>query len=401
MQFQYRALDSSGFIQKGVLDSGSESEALSLLDERGMTPIELKLKTETVGEVSPSRSAQIRQTDIVALVRELSTLLCSGVGLSDAFPTLLEATSHAGVRDALSRMNSSVRGGEGFSAALQNSGLELPPYVHALSKAGEATGDLGGSLARCADQLEFDVRMREEAKEALTYPSILVLTGIVAIVFIFSFVVPRFAGMLQGRSVDLPLLSRWVLSTGLFVRANWEATTLGLVGFVIGGMLCYRQAWARTRITRLFSKTPGLSAWVAGGETARWTSMLSVLLQSKVPILMCIDLAASSVQLPENVIRLKKVEDDVRRGKRFSSAIEEQRMLEGASLTMLKVGEKSGQLGSMLGYVAEYTIDKHRALQRRLVALIEPVSILVIGLSLGIIMVGVVMAMTSLTEIKL
>lgn len=401
MQYQYRALDSSGFVQTGVLDSRTELEALALLEERGMTPIELKSQSGAGNQIPRSGTQQIKQTDIVALVRELSTLLCSGVGLSDAFPTLLEATTHVGMRNALSNMNSSVRGGEGFSTALEKSGLELPPYVHALSKAGEATGDLGGSLARCADQLEFDVRMREEAKEALTYPSILVFTGVVAIVFIFSFVVPRFAGMLQGRSVDLPLLSRWVLGTGLFVREHWEVTVLAVMGLVAGGFLGYRRTWVRARMTRFFSKTPVLSAWVAGGETARWTSMLSVLLQSRVPILMCIDLAASSVQLPENVTRLKKVGDDVRRGKRFSSAIEEQRLLEGTSLTMLKVGEKSGQLGSMLGYVAEYTIDKHRALQRKLVALIEPVSILVIGLSLGVIMVGVVMAMTSLTEIKL
>ena len=129
--------------------------------------------------------------------------------------------------------------------------------------------------------------------------------------------------------------------------------------------------------------------------------MLAVLVQSKVPILMCIELAALSVLLPENANRLKNVQDDVRRGKRFSSAIEERRLLEGTSLTMLKVGEKSGQLGAMLEHVASYAADKHRALQRGIVALIEPISILVIGIVLGIIMVGVVMAMTSLTEIKL
>ena len=105
--------------------------------------------------------------------------------------------------------------------------------------------------------------------------------------------------------------------------------------------------------------------------------------------------------LPENANRLRSVQDDVRRGKRLSSAIEERRLLEGASLTMLKVGEKSGQLGAMLEHVASYASDKHRALQRSVVALIEPVSILVIGLVLGVVMVGVVMAMTSLTEIKL
>lgn len=401
MQFSYRALDDSGFVLQGLLDAASEPEALALLQERGFTPIELKAHRLGVGRQQFSGSQVVRHSDIVALIRELATLLGSGVGLSEAFSTLLEATGHSGLREALSQLNSAVRGGEGFSSSLQKSSLKLPPYVHALSRAGEATGDLGSALARCADQLEFDQRMREEAKEALTYPVILVLTGVAAIAFIFSFVVPRFAGMLQGRSVDLPLLSKWVLSTGVYVHDHWVGVLLFFAVLAAGAVALSRHSQAGKVLMKTLSRLPVLAKWVAGGETARWTSMLSVLVQSKVPILMCIELAASAVQLPENSSRLKSVENDVRRGKRFSSAIEDQRLLEGTSLTMLKVGEKSGQLGSMLGYVAGYTADKHRALQRRMVALIEPISILVIGLALGVIMVGVVMAMTSLTEIKL
>ena len=401
MQFSYRALDSSGFIQKGILEVESEAAALSILQERDYAPLELKPLTTPAGRPATSSSRHIKHGEVVALIRELSTLLGSGVGLSESFTTLLEATSHRGMKEALAQLNQSVRSGERFSAALDKSALKLPQYVYALSRAGEETGDLGSALARCAEQLEFEERMRNEAKEALTYPMILIATGVAAIGFIFSFVVPRFAGILQGRKVDLPLLSQWVLGTGMYVNNHWLGLLLALLALVVAIVVAARNSRTGPLLMSALSRLPLLSEWVAGAETARWTSMLSVLLQSRVSILMSIELAAASVRLPENVTRLKNTEDDVRRGKQLSTAIEERRLLDGSSLTMLKVGEKSGQLATMLEHVTTHTTKKHRSMQRRLVALIEPISILVIGLSLGLIMAGVVLAMTSLTEIKL
>ena len=149
------------------------------------------------------------------------------------------------------------------------------------------------------------------------------------------------------------------------------------------------------------ARLPGISLWLLGAETARWTATLAVLVRSRVPILLALELASSSVRLPVNPDRLIKVRDDVRLGKNFSSAVEERQLLEGCPLSMVKVGEKTGELASMLGHVAAHAAARHRALQRQMVTLIEPVSILVIGLSIGVIMVGVVLAMTSLTDIKL
>lgn len=402
MLFSYRVLDASGALRQGVIDASSETEALASLQEKGQVPLELKAQMSTAQRRKVVSGGQkIRHADVVAFVRELATLLKSGVGLSDAFSTLLETTDHPRMKESLSQLSAAVLAGERFSVALEKSDLGLPQYVHALARAGEATGDLGNALARSADQLEFDEKMKNEAREALTYPMILVFTGIAAIGFIFAFVVPRFAGIFQGRKVDLPLLSRWVLSTGVYVHDHWLGVLLSLIAIAIGGYWLSRSRVVRQNMARIFSRLPVFSGWMAGAEMARWTSMLAVLVQNKVPILMCMELAALSVLLPENASRLKNVQDDVRRGKRLSSAIEERRLLEGASLTMLKVGEKSGQLGAMLAHVAAYAADKHRALQRGIVALIEPVSILVIGIVLGVIMVGVVMAMTSLTEIKL
>jgi len=402
MRFTFTALDAGGFTQKGNIDAPNEVEAVRQLVDRNFTPMEIKL-ADVVTAATPSAGTgkKLKHTDVVGLIRELATLLSSGVGLADAFATLQDATSHPGLRLALASLINSVHAGEGFSAALRNAGLVLPEYVHALARAGEATGDIGSALERSADQLEFEERMRNEAREALTYPLILILTGIGAIIFIFSFVVPRFAGLLKGRAVDLPWLSEVVLKTGVFVNNHWLAVAATLALLIVGISTLLKNPKFNIALLAGLTQLPLFSNWLSGAETARWTSILAVLIKSRVPILLSIELAASSVRLPGNAARLRSVEDEVRLGKQLSTAIEERRMLEGSALSMLKVGEKSGQLGTMLGYISAYTADRHRLLQRRLVSLIEPVSILVIGLVLGVIMVGVVLAMTSLTEVKL
>ncbi len=400
MQFAYKAVDAAGFTQRGELEAQTQGDALRTLFERGYTPIELK---ERIGGqvVAAAGTQAIRHGDVVALIRELATLLGSGVGMSEALATLQEATAHSGMRQTLATMIAAVHAGEEFSAALKKTGLDLPEYVSALARAGEATGDLGSALARCADQLEFEERMKGQAREALIYPVILIFTGIGAILFIFSFVVPRFATILRGRTADLPWISEWVLRSGMFVSSHWLLLLVATAAAVATTMLLLRRPGVRTEMAAWLSRLPVFSGWVASAELTRWTSTLAVLVQSRVPILLSIDLAASSVRLAENAARLRSVGDEVRLGKRLSGALEDRRLLEGSSLTMVKVGEHSGELGAMLGHVSAYAVERHRQLQRRVVALIEPISILVIGLALAVIMVGVVLAMASLTEIKL
>lgn len=399
-RFIYSAVDAAGFAREGSVNASSREEAVGQLIAEKLTPVSLAADSPDIAGV-PRASGKLRQADLVAFVRELATLLAAGVGLTESFSTLHGATANAAMREALASLIFSVQSGETFSVALRNAKLPLPEYVYALSRAGEATGNIGAALLRCADQLEFDARMQAETREALIYPIILILTGIAAIGFIFTFVVPRFAGLMTGRKVDLPWLSTVVLSTGMFVNTHWIAFSLGLVGLVVGGVLVSGMPAARVRLTVLASHLPVLSAWLAGAETARWTSILAVLVQSRVPILLSLDLAAASVRLAENARRLRSMQDEVRLGKTLSQATEERRMLDGTPLSMLKVGEKTGDLAAMLGHIASHAAERHRALQRRLVALIEPVSILVIGLAIGFIMVGVVLAMTSLTEVKL
>lgn len=399
IEFRYRAASETGRVEQGWVSASSADEALRQLEERRLTVFELTEKS-ALALGRPARG-RIGHDDRVVLVRELATLASAGISLAEALQTLSEANAETPLAAPLERMVSAIRSGEGFSGALSGAGLALPEYVHAMVRAGEATGHLGPALARAADQMDFDARMRAQAREALTYPLILISTGTAAILFIFSFVVPRFAGLLRGRMDTLPWISELVLKTGMFFNAHLIPTLVGLGLVLTGAIMLARQPGVRRGALEISSRLPVLGAWIQSAETARWTSALSVLLQSRVAILTALELASTSVRLADTAARLEKVRDEVNRGRRLSQAIEHQQLLEPTSLSMVRVGEQSGELPDMFQHVSRYWRDKNQALQRRMVSLVEPTSILLLGLIIGFVMVGVVLAMASLSEVKL
>lgn len=399
--FVYRAATIEGRIETGEVFAASSDDALRLLEERRLTVFELQERKQSTGGGLSLRRKAVGHTDLVVLIRELATLANSGISLANALETLKDANKETPLFVPMDKMLAAIHDGDEFSAALGKAELPLPEYAVAMVRAGEATGNLGMALSRCAEQMEFDQRMRAQTREALIYPTILVSTGTLAVLFIFSFVVPRFASILKGRIDSLPWISEFVLKTGLFFNANfWLILGAGACLAALF-VVAVRNDAVRKLSLEFAAQLPVLGDWIRSGETARWTSALAMLLQSRVPILGALELTAGSVRLSETVERLNEVRSAVSRGKRMSQAVEEQRLLEPTSLSMIRVGEQSGELGNMLQHVAHYWSEKNQSVQRKVVALVEPMSILLLGVIIGFVMVGVVMAMASLTEVKL
>lgn len=399
--FVYRAVSVEGRVETGEVFAASEDEAMRQLEDRRLTVFELNERVGASGGGVRLRRKAVGHADLVVLIRELATLANSGISLASALETLKDANRETPLAAPMEKMLSAIHGGDEFSSALGKADLALPEYAVAMVRAGEATGNLGMALGRCAEQMEFDQRMRAQTREALIYPTILVSTGSLAVIFIFSFVVPRFASILKGRIDSLPWISEFVLKTGMFFNANlWAILGAGVVVALLG-VTAVRNDAVRKHSLELAVRLPVLGDWIRSGETARWTSALAMLLQSRVPILSALELTAASVRLSETIERLNEVRAAVSRGKRMSQAVEEQRLLEPTSLSMIRVGEQSGELGNMLQHVAHYWSEKNQSVQRKVVALVEPMSILLLGVIIGFVMVGVVMAMASLTEVKL
>jgi type II secretory pathway component PulF len=203
-EFRYQATDAQGAVVKGVLTVEDQTEAMTQLQRRGLMVFEMQ-------EVAASRSSRISQPKragrdaILVVLQELATLLDAGVTLADAVENVARGYQDSPLGLAFNKIYSQLRGGIAFSKALIDADLRLPNYVVELCRAGESTGKLAGSLRSAAEQLELEQNFQREARNALIYPMVLIVSGFLATLLVFVFVVPKFANILSNPKADIPL----------------------------------------------------------------------------------------------------------------------------------------------------------------------------------------------------
>ncbi len=400
MQFLYVALDADGHRQRGIASADSERAAINTLQLKGWQVVSLQAQSSTPAPGRRQRGRSSNAQSTALLIDELATLLESGVPLAEALATLTDGGEQASAaQSALARVLASVRGGSAFSAALASEGLGLPNYAQQLVRAGESTGNLAAALRSAAEHLEADRAFAEDARSALIYPAVLVGSGLVAVLVMFVFVVPRFAAILDNPKADLPWISKLVLGAGSWVTQHQVWVFLVLAVVVTGAVLASRLPQTRVAAWELAARLPVLGAWVTHAEIARWASLFGVLLNSRVPLLVSLGQANQTLRQKSLRGRADLVLSDVRGGKALSLALSEHALLDPTGLNLIRVGERAGVLGATVTSLAKMHGNQSRTRLKRFLVLLEPVAILLISLVLGGIMISVMLAITSLTNV--
>lgn len=393
-RFEYEALNADGMLLTGNMRADSERQAMRLLERRGLTALRLSMQ----GAQRKRRAGSLRELDIVLPFHELATMLGSGVALAEAVAVQGQSTHHPAMVDAFVRMTSGLQRGQAFSDALGASGVPLPAYFLQLVKAGELTGQLGPSIAGAVEQMEYENRMRAELRNALVYPTILICAGVAAVVLVFAFVVPKFSSLLE-KADRLPWLAWAVLASGTWANRNgfWLIPAL-LLGVVVA-VAALRQAAVRERLFQQVSRWPLVGSWLLESETARWAKMLGTLLSSRVSLLRALELASDGMRLQQRRVRMAEVGRAVRGGSTLAQALEDHDALTGTGYNLVRVGERTGELPAMLQSLARLYEEAGRQRMKRMLALIEPLAILVIGVVIGTIIMGVMLAITSANDL--
>lgn len=398
-EFSYTAVDTAGKRQRGRLLADSTQDAVRLLHERHLQVITIGTGDAAGASRGSSRRARgrARSTDAVAiLVNELATLLEAGVPLAEAVATLALGQ---GDDHPLTSVLKEIRGGSAFSQALSQSGMRLPDYVQQLVRAGEATGKLADALRAAAQHLEAEQQFAQEARNALLYPLVLVGTGIVATFVMFVFVVPRFAAILDNPKADLPWISKLVLGMGLWLTQHQVAVGLGVALLVGGGVWLSRRSEMREAAWEFAARLPVLGAWTLHAELARWASLFAVLLNSRVPLLTALGQANETLRRRSLRARSAMVLGEVRGGKALSQALADHTLLDASGLNLIRVGERAGSLPKTMRSLAHMHVNQSQLRLKRFLVLLEPLTILCISVVLGGIMISVMLAITSLTNV--
>jgi len=394
MKLYYRGYNQQGEAVNGTAEAAEEHDALRQLDKQGITVTD-------ISQESPERRkyrGKVTQAELLLVLQELTTLLRSGVPLVDAVESQAEAHHNPAVAVNFDDVANALRRGRSFSEAIAESRFPLPDYMLQLIAAGEMTGKLAESLADGVEQMTFERQVSSEIRNALLYPAVLVFSGVAAILLVFAFVVPKFANLLE-ESADLPFLAYAVLTSGLWVNNNWHLMLVGMVLAAIVAVAGLKQETIRLRLFDSLSRLPLIGTWLVESETGRWSGVLSALLGNGVPIMNALDLANNGVRLRSRRSRLENATQSVKGGMTLAAALKEQNALTATGYNLIRVGEQSGELPGLLMSLSKLYEDSGRNRMKRLLILIEPIAILLIGGVIGTIILGIVLAITASTDV--
>lgn len=409
--FNYQATTSDGRRNRGTIECSDVHTALATLSSQGHKVFSLDEASSSGGQTNaqirrrkPGKPAadsisRIPQEEVLLCIQELSTLLNAGIPLADALLNIARGHEDRPLGEALNTSYASLRSGTNLAVALKTSGLNLPEYVHQLVKAGEETGKLAASLQSAAEQMEADASFRRETRNALTYPMVLIASGLLATLVVFVFVVPKFANILTNPKADIPAFSRWVLQSGLWLVNNKAMAGICAAAAIAGIWITLSKKAVREQIWEAATTLPVIGNWIDHVELARWASMFSVLLQHHVPLLDALRHSQNSLSGQAWRNKAELIARDVKAGQALAAAMQTHHFLDAVGLNLVRVGEQSGKLANTTASLAQMHRTHAQQSMKQFLILLEPVTILLVSVLLGGIMISVMLAITSLTNV--
>ena len=401
-RFQYRARDADGAERRGLIEAVDAQSAVRELLRKQWVPVDVALvqaaAASPLGGLRPRRATGA--SELIVLLQELSTLLEAGVSVAEALPSMAEAYAAQPSGPALAAVRDSVNAGRPLADGLrQASSLGLPAYALALIEAGEASGALARALKDAAGQLEHDRRVADEMRNALIYPSVLVIVGTLVVLAIFVGVVPRFANLITNTRADIPEMSRQVIQAAVYVKQHAAAFGLSAAAGLVLLFSMFSGPGGKRRLLQLALWVPGLRNWLLEADLGRWASVLGTLLDNRVPVIRALQLSAAAVRVDAIAADVGRLAAELERGRTLADALREHAWFPASRVNLVRVGERSGQLPRTLATLGAMHTEAARGRQRRLLTLVEPVAILVIGAVVGFVMVAVMSAITSVNSI--
>jgi len=405
LEFAYKGRDAAGKVVKGRLDAASESAAVARLRGMGLTPIELTEVPEGTGlnrEITiPGFSKRVGLKDLAVMSRQMATMVGSGLSLLRTLNILAEQTESKPLAKILGQVRDAVEAGASISTALTNHRDVFPPIMINMVHAGETGGFLDGALESIAQNFEKEVKLRGTIKSALTYPVIVLIMSLVAVVVMLIFIVPIFADMFKGLGSELPA------PTQLLVTASHAMVWLLPLLLVLG--IAFSIWWGRNKnseqvrkvVDPIKLKLPVFGLLLKKIAVARFARNFSNMIGAGVPILQALKIVGetSGNWVIENA--LNKVAESVRQGQSISGPLLQQPVFPPMVTQMIAVGEDAGSLEVMLDKIADFYDDEVQTATEQLTAMIEPLMIAFLGVVIGGMVVALYMPIFSIaTAIK-
>lgn len=400
--FEYKALNSKGQEETGILEADTPKQIRQVLREGNLTPLSVERveKRESgTDNLKVRRAGTVKPADLALVTRQLATLVSSGSPLEEALAMTAKQSERRSLRHVMSTVRSRVMEGHSLASGLATFPSVFSSMYIATVAAGEQSGHLDAVLDRLADYTESRQEIQQKMSSALIYPVILVIVSIAIVAGLLVFIVPKIVRVFESMNREIPPLTQFMINTSDFLSAYGLYLLIGIVlAYMLFKQLLKIDKW-KFRWHQLLLKLPLIKKLVRSANTGRFARTLSILASSGVPIL---DAMAISSKVVENLPMRKAVEDaavKVREGTPIHKALEQSGYFPPMTVYLIASGEKSGKLDDMLERSAVQQERETDTLVSSMLSLFEPILILVMGIVVLLIVMSIMLPILNMNDL--
>ncbi len=398
--YVFKAMDLAGTQAKGEVEADSKQSVADQLKAKNLIVLDITDK-KVAKEFTLPWANRIKLGDLAIMTRQLATMVSSGMTILRALYVLEAQTENPKLAAELVLVRKDIEAGLPLSDALERHPKTFNPLYVAMTRAGETGGVLEESLLRVADQLESEASLRRQVKSAMAYPIVILVFAMTVMLGMVAFIVPVFAGVFEelDTGAKLPAMTQFTMGISNVVTGYWYLLILGSVGGAYAFMKWKKTTRGRSVWQRFLLRIPfKIGDIFQKVALARWSRTFSALMGAGVPLLQAIDITK---QTAGNIVveeAMDAVTTSVKAGGSISAPLMDSPVFPSMVGHMVKVGEETGALTTMLSKIGDFYEDQVAASVKALTSILEPVMILFVGGIVGFIVISMYLPLFSVYD---
>lgn len=397
-EFSYVAIMLNGSKTKGIIEAKDLAEAMLQLKSKKLRVIEIKEKKEIFSFKNRKKRKKLKADEISHFCRQFAIIISSGINSITSLETLAKRTDNKVLAVEISRIVDSVRKGSTIADAMLDKNSKFPKLLGAMVSTGEETGTLEEILKNMANFYEREHRIMQKIKNASTYP---IIVGILSFIMLFiftSFIIPQMMVSIIDIGAELPFMTKLIMTIGEFMSNFWWAILI-VLGIGIYALMQYiKTPIGRAHKDKIINRIPLLGKGINAIVSMRFSRALYLFVSTGYPMLQGLDHIKASVNNSLAEKAVSEAKEGIIRGETLAENLEKSGYFDSVLIQMISIGEQTGQLETITNQMAEFYEHESDIYLSRMVAMIEPIMIIVVGIIVAILVLSVFLPMLSIYD---
>lgn len=397
-EFQYRVITPEGKEKKGTMEGKSVEQVSGVLKAQKNVILSVSEASLMNRDINFSLGGRVSARDYSIFCRQFVSIISAGVSIINALEMMRDQTENRTLKKALGEVYEDVSKGESMAGAMKKHSKVFPSMLCNMVEAGEASGSMEVAFERMAVQFEKENKLKQSVKKAMIYPIVLLVVMVGVLFLMMIWVIPNFMGMFAELDTELPPITQAVVNMSDFVIAKWW-----LILLVVAAAIALFKAYAASPSGKfvlggIALKIPVFGKLQTKSECARLGRTLCTLLGAGVPMMDAIEITGRSMENVHYKKAMMDAKDQVMRGMALSRPLKTCGLFPPMVVHMVSIGEETGNIETMLENVANYYEDDVQVATEQVMALMEPMIIVVMAIVVGVLIMAIMQPMLALYE---